>query len=73
MGAMYSSGTRPNQTAQSWAYARLASSITGGKSAAVDYKILENGCKSNSKALKLAKTSKKIHKYGQRKVPKIVI
>lgn len=30
-GAYYSSGSRPNQTASSWAYARLASVIMGGK------------------------------------------
>ena len=54
-GAYYSSGSRPNQSAQSWGVARLASSITAGKAAAVDYNILEEGCKPNSKALTLAK------------------
>lgn len=44
-GAYYSSGSRPNQTAHSWAYARLASAITGGKAAKVDAHILEKGCK----------------------------
>lgn len=58
-GAFYSSGSRPNQTPQSWGYARLASAITGGKAAAVDYAILENGCKSTSRALRLARTAKK--------------
>jgi CRISPR/Cas system CSM-associated protein Csm4 (group 5 of RAMP superfamily) len=53
-GAYYSSGSRPNQTSESWAYARLASSITGGKAAVIDFSILQNGCKKNSKALKLA-------------------
>lgn len=72
-GAYFSSGSRPNQTAHSWGRARLASSITGGKSAAVDYLILKNGCKKNSKALKLANKSRKIHKFGQRRVPKIKI
>lgn len=43
-GAYFSSGSRPNQTSQSWGLARLASSITAGKSAAVDYDILEKGC-----------------------------
>ena len=57
-GAYYSSGSRPNQTADSWAYARVASSITGGKSSKVDYHILEKTCKKGSKALKLAKTLK---------------
>lgn len=69
-GAYYSSGSRPNQTAHSWGIARLASSITGGKASAVDYTILENGCTKNSKALRLAKTAKKKHKFGTRKVPK---
>jgi len=35
-GAYYSSGSRPNQTAESWALARLASVITGGKAREVD-------------------------------------
>ena len=69
-GAYFSSGSRPNQTAQSWGYARLASSITGGKASAVDFNILENGCKTNSKALKLAKTSPHF-KRGTRRVPKV--
>jgi hypothetical protein len=50
-GAYYSSGSRPNQTAQSWGIARLASSLTGGKAAAVDYDIIDKGCKHNKKAL----------------------
>ena len=57
-GAYYSSGSRPNQSAESWGLARLASSISGGKAAAVDYSILEQGCTKNSKALKLAKKAK---------------
>ena len=69
-GAYYSSGSRPNQTAHSWGYARLASAITSGKAAAVDFKILKNGCKKNSKALRLAKKAKSKHNYGTRKVPK---
>jgi len=68
-GAYFSSGSRPNQTGKSWGYARLASSITGGKAAAVDYNILESGCKINSKALQLAKKAKKKHGYGKRKTP----
>jgi len=70
-GAYFSSGSRPNQTAQSWGIARLASSITSGKAAAVDYNILEKGCKPGSKALKLANISKKKNGYGLRKVAKI--
>ena len=38
-GAYYSSGSRPNQSSNSWAYARLASVITGGKARKVDNKI----------------------------------
>jgi hypothetical protein len=70
-GAYYSSGSRPNQTAQSWGLARLASSITSGKAAAVDYSILEKGCKKNSKALRLAKIARKKHGHGTRRVPKV--
>lgn len=58
-GAYFSSGSRPNQSAQSWAIARLASSITAGKAAKVDFHILEKGCKKNSRALRLARTLKK--------------
>jgi|TARA_Y200000002_G_C22647873_1_gene649966 hypothetical protein len=70
MGAYYSSGSRPNQSGSSWGIARLASSITGGKAAAVDYKILEEGCKKGSRALNLARKSRNKHGYGKRKVPK---
>lgn len=70
IGAYYSSGSRPNQTAHSWGIARLASSISGGKAAAVDYNILVEGCSANSKALKLAKKSRIKNGYGTRKVPK---
>jgi len=57
-GAYYSSGSRPNQTPQSWGYARLGSAITGDKASVVDYSILKNGCKPSSKALKLATRKK---------------
>ena len=67
-GAYYSSGSRPNQTAESWGIARLASAITGGKSAVIDFHLLEEGCKKNSKALKLAKKAKKV---TRRRVPKV--
>ena len=40
-GAYYSGGSRPNQTPSSWAYARLASALTGGKASKVDKKILD--------------------------------
>ena len=37
--AAYNSGSRPNTTATQWAYARLASVLTGGKARQVDKKI----------------------------------
>jgi len=52
-GAYYSSGSRPNQTAQSWGIARLASAITGGNASKVDFHILK-GCVHNKMAYKLA-------------------
>lgn len=71
-GAYYSSGSRPNQTAHSWGYARLASAITGGKSSAIDFHILKKGCKKTSKALKLAKKYMKKNGKGTRRVRKYV-
>ena len=53
-GAYHSSGSRPNQTAESWGRARLASAISGGNASITDYHVLNEHCKSNSKALKLA-------------------
>jgi len=53
-GAYYSSGSRPNQTAKSWAYARLASALTGGKSAKVDFHLVKR-CQPTKKAFQLAK------------------
>lgn len=70
-GAYFSSGSRPNQTGQSWGVARLASSLTSGKAAAVDYSILEKGCSKNSRALRLAKKAVKKHGHGTRKVAKV--
>jgi hypothetical protein len=52
-GAYYSSGSRPNQTAHSWAYARLASALTGGKAAKVDYHLVKR-CQPTKKAFQLA-------------------
>ena len=63
-GAYFSSGSRPNQSAQSWGHARLASSITGGKAAAVDFKIIEEGCDHAKKAYRLANRSRKTNGYG---------
>jgi hypothetical protein len=65
-GAYFSSGSRPNQTAQSWGYARLASAITSGKSAAVDFDILEKGCNHSKRAYRMAVLSRKKHGHGQR-------
>ena len=61
-GAYFSSGSRPNQTAQSWGIARLASALTAGKAAAIDYSILQKGCNPNKKAFKLA--TQATRKYG---------
>ena len=72
-GAYYSSGSRPNQTAQSWGRARLASSITGGKAAAVDFNILDKGCNHKKPAFILAKKSKQNFKYGHSKTRKVTI
>jgi hypothetical protein len=72
-GAYYSSGSRPNQTAKSWGLARLASSITSGKSAAVDYDILEKGCDHKKKAFILANKSRKKYKYGHTKTKKVYV
>ena len=62
-GAYFSSGSRPNQTAHSWGYARLASAITAGKSAAVDFAILDKGCNHRKRAYKYALQSRR--KYGR--------
>jgi DNA-binding Xre family transcriptional regulator len=70
-GAYFSSGSRPNQTAQSWGYARLASAITGGKSAAVDFDILEKGCAHNKRAFTYAKKAKAKYGYGHGKTRKV--
>jgi hypothetical protein len=70
-GAYYSSGSRPNQTARSWGLARLASSITSGKSAAVDFDILEKGCNHKKTAFLLAKKARQKYKYGHGKTKKV--
>lgn len=58
-GAYYSSGSRPNQTASSWGKARLYSTLSGGPASRIDLHILKQGCKKNSKALKMAYKVKK--------------
>ena len=40
-GAYYSSGSRPNQTPDSWGKARLASVLVGGPSRKIDKKIVD--------------------------------
>lgn len=57
-GAYYSSGSRPNQTGKSWGLARLASSITGGPAAKVDFSIIDEGCDHDKLAYKLAEKAK---------------
>ena len=72
-GAYFSSGSRPNQTAQSWGYARLASALTAGKAAAIDYNILEKGCNHRGKAFTLAKKARKAYGFGHRKTKRRII
>jgi hypothetical protein len=72
-GAYYSSGSRPNQTAQSWGLARLASALTSGKAGAIDYNILNEGCKPGSKGYKMAQLARKKYGYGNKRVPKTKI
>jgi hypothetical protein len=70
-GAYYSSGSRPNQSAFSWSFSRLASSITGKKASAVDFNILDKGCNHKGLAFTLANKSRKKYKYGQSKTRKV--
>jgi hypothetical protein len=72
-GAYYSSGSRPNQTAHSWGYARLASALTSGKSAAVDFSILEKGCDHKKRAYRMALQSRKKYKNGHSHTKRIKI
>lgn len=69
-GAYFSSGSRPNQTGQSWGVARLASALTAGKAAAVDIGILEKGCSRGSRALRMAHGAVRRYGHGTRRVPK---
>ena len=69
-GAYYSSGSRPNQTAESWGLARLASAVTGGPTSIIDYDILYNGCSKNSPALKMATRTCKREKRCLKYTPK---
>ena len=67
-GAYFSSGSRPNQTAQSWGYARLGSSLTAGKAAAVDFNIMEAGCDHSGVAFRLAKRARRKYGYSTKHV-----
>jgi len=58
-GAYYSSGSRPNQTSQSWGNARLASAITGGNASLVDFHILDKECDHRKSAFRLAQKPRK--------------
>jgi len=66
-GAYYSSGSRPNQTPQSWGLARLASAVTGGKAAMVDYHILKD-CDHRGLAFRLATKAREKKYYKPQKV-----
>lgn len=72
-GAYFSSGSRPNQTAKSWGLARLASAITAGKAAAIDYNIISEGCDHKKKAFVLANKSRRKYGYGLNKTKKVTI
>ena len=72
-GAYYSSGSRPNQTPRSWGLARLASSLTGGKAAAVDYDIINEGCNHKKVAYILANKAKKQYKHGQSSTKRVKV
>jgi len=67
-GAYYSSGSRPNQTAQSWAYARLASALTGGPSSQVDYTILKSGCSKKSHPIVMANRTRRLRKIVKKNI-----
>lgn len=72
-GAYYSSGSRPNQTAQSWGISRLASAISAGKAASVNFNILDKGCNHKKMAFLLANKSRQKYKYGHSKTKKVEV
>ena len=72
-GAYFSSGSRPNQSAHSWGYARLASAISGGKAAAVDFAIIDKGCDHSKRAYRLATKSRRVNGHGQAKTRRTVL
>lgn len=51
----------------------MASSITGGKAAAVDFHILKSECNKSKKAYKLALKARRKHKKGTRRVRKVKV
>jgi hypothetical protein len=65
-GAYYSSGSRPNQSADSWGLARLGSALTGGYASVIDFHLLHEGCNHNGKAYQMAKrTCEKMGRCGK--------
>ena len=63
MGAYYSSGSRPNQNAHSWAYARLASTLMKSNAYRVDKHILDDaGVKIKPPSKKISKKCEKFRK-----------
>ena len=72
-GAYFSSGSRPNQTPQSWGLARLASSLTSGKAAAVDYDIIKKGCNHKKRAFILANKSRNKYKFGHSRTKRVAV
>ena len=71
-GAYFSSGSRPNQTPNSWGNARLASALTGGPASKTDNKELKECKKSQRKPVKKMKKKmkEKIEKIEKGKFPK---
>lgn len=76
MGAYYSSGSRPNQNPWSWAYARLASVILGGKAYDIDkhilkeYKVIPLCHKLNDNNVKRTKKCKRLSDNKMFKLPR---
>ena len=72
-GAYFSSGSRPSQTGPSWGLARLASSLTGGKAAAVDFSILKKGCRSDGPAFQYALMARKKYGHGLKSTRRVIL
>jgi len=71
-GAYYSSGSRPGQSSSSWAYARLASVIMGGKARKYDQHILdeENIVIKRPRKKVVSKSNKLSRSYFGKKIDK---